>query len=572
MNSIKLYDIHGKSTINNYRTLITDDRKYFYWDSSRFIKNELGDFVFWVNRTEREILFTSIDHKNIIPEFKEGFTYIDDIGNHLKAEAKDQNTFEKFYRFKIIQLANIPEDWDYVNLVPFNGQTMAIILFEKKLTDIEKRIEKIIDLLKLFDKGSEANSVLEEALENLFVLNKSNKTSVNKGSTNPLPKPKKTEDLTIKQIIHDIYEYIRTTGFIFREEEIANFYLSLKTKPFVILAGISGTGKTQLPRLFAQAIGMKKEQLIQIPVRPDWTDASDLLGYTSLDNKYIPKALTLAIIEAVKNENKSKPYFFILDEMNLARVEHYFSDFLSVIETRTRQGNEVITDLIIREEDLKNVTNNSEFKGLHWPENLYLIGTVNMDETTHSFSRKVLDRANTIEMNEVDLNWLKSNNSTPPEKALVDNSFIKSEFINAIDLDENAQKLIKDEMKLLFKVNDILKIADLHFAYRVRNEIAFYLIYAANDSVLDKDTALDFQLMQKILPRIHGSALRIQMVLVNLLNLLAATEYDAKSPDMDDIRKRKDDIVNQAAYKRSVRKLIFMLERFDEDRFTSYWL
>jgi 5-methylcytosine-specific restriction endonuclease McrBC GTP-binding regulatory subunit McrB len=94
--------------------------------------------------------------------------------------------------------------------------------------------------------------------------------------------------------------------------------LALRAKPFVILAGISGTGKTQLPRKFAAALGFSKEQVIQLPVRPDWTDSSDLLGYTSLDGNFIPKDLTLAIQKAMANPNK--PYFFILDEMNLASV------------------------------------------------------------------------------------------------------------------------------------------------------------------------------------------------------------------------------------------------------------
>ena len=105
--------------------------------------------------------------------------------------------------------------------------------------------------------------------------------------------------------------------------------------------------------------------------------------------------MTIAIQKATANPGK--PYFFILDEMNLARVEHYFSDFLSVIETRERVGNQIKTDPILREEILNSAKNKNDFAVAGWPQNLYLIGTVNMDETTHSFSRKVLDRANSIE-------------------------------------------------------------------------------------------------------------------------------------------------------------------------------
>ena len=214
----------------------------------------------------------------------------------------------------------------------------------------------------------------------------------------------KRNEMKPKEIIEHAHRYMLSKGFQYQVEEIANFYLALKAKPFVILAGISGTGKSQLPKQFAKAIGMEKEQVMLVPVRPDWTDGSDLLGYTGLDNKFKPKDLTIAIIEA--QTNPEKPFFFILDEMNLARVEHYFSDFLSVIETREWEDEEkanIITDPMLRKEVLQTADNSKDFKELTWPKNLYLIGTVNMDETTHAFSRKVLDRANSIEMNEVNL-------------------------------------------------------------------------------------------------------------------------------------------------------------------------
>ncbi len=93
----------------------------------------------------------------------------------------------------------------------------------------------------------------------------------------------------------------------------------------------------------------QKNQVTQIPVKPDWTDSSELIGYITLNNLFVPKELTLAIQKANKPENQNKPFFFILDEMNLARVEHYFSDFLSVIETRKRNGKEINTDPILSE-------------------------------------------------------------------------------------------------------------------------------------------------------------------------------------------------------------------------------
>lgn len=385
------------------------------------------------------------------------------------------------------------------------------------------------------------------------------------------PEPTNVQsNMNPKAIVDHAHQYMASKGFQYQQEEVANFYLALKTKPFVILAGISGTGKSQLPKQFAAAIGMEEEQVNLIPVRPDWTDGSELLGYTGLDDKFKPQSLTLAIKRATKNPDK--PFFFILDEMNLARVEHYFSDFLSVIETRkwSEDGTRgITTQELLRTEVLQTAENAEEFRHLRWPDNLYLVGTVNMDETTHAFSRKVLDRANSIEMNEVDLEWMQSTNETTLPLKNVNNSFFKTEFLGAVDLTEDDKQSIEREMSILKTVNAILQKADLHFAYRVRDEVAFYLLLNKKYELMPDDTALDFQLVQKVLPRIHGSSERIQTVLVEMLNLLE--EVNISPANFQSALADKID-VNKLKYRRSSRKIMFMLKRFDDDRFTSFWL
>ncbi|MBU3191305.1 AAA family ATPase [Clostridium bowmanii] len=133
----------------------------------------------------------------------------------------------------------------------------------------------------------------------------------------------------INEEVTYIHNYITSKGFYYTKELITNFYLSLKTKPFVILSGISGTGKSKIVELFAQAVGANKdnERFKLVPVRPDWSDATDLLGYRNIESKFIPGVILEAAYEAMKNLDK--PYFLRLDEMNLARVEYYFSDILS---------------------------------------------------------------------------------------------------------------------------------------------------------------------------------------------------------------------------------------------------
>ena len=385
------------------------------------------------------------------------------------------------------------------------------------------------------------------------------------------PKKGDMKDLNTNDVINHVKSYLSSRGFTYSKKELSNFYLSLKTKPFVILAGISGTGKTQLPRMFAEAVGMSGKQVIQVPVRPDWTDGSDLLGYTGLNDQFQAKGLTLAVKKA--NENKNKPYFFILDEMNLARVEHYFSEFLSVVETRRRDsdGETILTDPILREELIHNAKNRDQFEDLRWPENLYLIGTVNMDETTFSFSRKVLDRANTIEMNQIDLSFKDHSGDEAESLGNVENSFFKTEYIRSVELSDSDRDALMNDITLLSEINEILKISDLHFAYRVRDEIAYYLTMNRTFNLLEDSEAMDFQIMQKVLPRIHGSSIRVQRILVRMLSKLNGIHLGVDSPDLSSLDTIEKEI-KESKYPRSGRKLLFMLQRFEEDRFTSFWV
>ena len=130
-----------------------------------------------------------------------------------------------------------------------------------------------------------------------------------------------------QSIIDHVSSYIQSKGFFYEKKDLINFFLSLKTKPFVILSGISGTGKTKIVQWFAESLGATEEngQFTLIPVRPDWSDSSDLLGYVNLQGEFQERPLIKVLENADANPNR--PYFVVLDEMNLARVEYYFSDF-----------------------------------------------------------------------------------------------------------------------------------------------------------------------------------------------------------------------------------------------------
>ena len=370
--------------------------------------------------------------------------------------------------------------------------------------------------------------------------------------------------MSIRNIIEYIQKYIAAKGFSYDDSLIKNFYLCLKSKPFVILAGTSGTGKTKLVKLFAEAIGAKYKL---VPVRPDWSDSSDLFGHLDLNGRFIEGALTRFIKEA--SEHTDKPYILCLDEMNLARVEYYFSDFLSIIETRRFDNGIIISDPLVN----KNIYGTSEaydkFGELRFPENLYIIGTVNMDETTFPFSRKVLDRANTIEFSYVNL--IPSEISDEMISALtnIGNDFLKSEYLQLSHCDDKDYVIkICTELQ---KINEILKIAEAHVGYRIRDEICFYMLNNKNNNLLPENEAFDYEILQKILPRIQGSNSTIKDMLIELFKYCAG-DYTGLSGS-DTYEQMLNYINNnQCLYKKSASKIAFMVRRFEEDGFTSYWL
>ncbi len=305
-----------------------------------------------------------------------------------------------------------------------------------------------------------------------------------------------------KLLINQIYHIILTEGFTFSTQQITNYYISLKTKPFVILTGISGTGKTKITELFAQAVCKDfKKQYLLLPVRPDWNDDRNLIGYNNpLTQSYQTTRFLDFIMKAA--QDTENPYFICLDEMNLARVEYYFSTFLSAMESG------------YKEISLPGFNKDMEYK-TSIPPNLFFTGTVNMDETTYRFSPKVLDRANTIEFHEIDL--LKSRekqDASPLYPNLIE--LFKKHFLNDETRTKGAASKTYQEWEnknwdelagFLDRINrDALEKHNLHFGYRIRDEILRYMYFAEtlDSREFSNNNALDLQIKQKILPRIKG--------------------------------------------------------------------
>ena len=328
-------------------------------------------------------------------------------------------------------------------------------------------------------------------------------------------------------------------------ESMKNFITALKTKPFLLLAGISGTGKSQKVKELAYMTCPNEDGLRDdattpgnyciIEVKPNWHDSTELLGYYSnLSGKYDITPFIHFAYKATKHPNV--PFFVCLDEMNLAPVEQYFAEYLSVLETRTKQADSTIVtaELLKKEifgqceltrgtEELYNTPEEKEIitylknNGLRLPENLFVIGTVNMDDTTHQFSRKVIDRAFTIEMNGEDLSSMFSEENvkalcyTETPLAL---SALKPEFVKANEVLTDSRfaqyvEGIKEQVPgILNDINTVLKNTPFRISYRVQNEFILYMSSLILEGITDinaavKNTALVI-LLEKILPRVQG--------------------------------------------------------------------
>ena len=399
-----------------------------------------------------------------------------------------------------------------------------------------------------------------------------------------------------------------------------SYISAIKTKPFVILGGFSGTGKSQKIKELAFATCPNNSHLrtsettpgnyLLLSVKPNWHDATEITGFrSSVNRNYYVTDFMRFLIKAMHFPNV--PFFVCLDEMNLAPVEEYFADFLSVIESRKKTSSgQIVTDAIIpasvfNEEYNDNfcifdclgfermdrgmtddglhetllgkfiridLINKIKRDGLTIPSNVIIIGTVNMDDTTNSFSRKVIDRAMTFETvvgkfgdeyfnSDVALNYVKN-----PLKGEL---FLSDEVRATQMIDEGRFILTKEEQtKILNFINDINEDLDgspFKISYRILNETI--LLYRSKKRIAeimkdedgladgvefktDLNTIFDDILMQKVLPRIEG-------------------DYEKCSKCLNKLSSRADN--NE--WKKSYDKIEFMIKRFGSDRsgFTSFW-
>ena len=379
----------------------------------------------------------------------------------------------------------------------------------------------------------------------------------------------------IPQITFDINSFqIKTgeAGLIFSPQLIQRFIASLCTKPFVICSGLSGSGKTKLAQAFAQWITSDESQYVIVPVGADWTNREPLLGYPNALNKleYVsPENGVLDIMirakeNIEKTEEPTKPYFLILDEMNLSHVERYFADFLSTMES----GDKI---------PLHKIENDSLMvpPSIKLPKNLFIVGTVNIDETTYMFSPKVLDRANTIEfrLTEKDLeNFIASDLKLDMDLLKAQGANMSEGFMKmALQETDKNLKPSEADLKLFFSE---LKKSGAEFGYRTAREIG-RLMYMLKELGESGDNLLDIAIMQKLLPKLHGSRNKLTKVLPILGGFCLTDNSKIKEDYLDKFVSNSLTEVELKAdinikYKISFEKICRMYKNAVENGFASY--
>lgn len=432
--------------------------------------------------------------------------------NSISSQLYNQTAVRYDIDLNKIRKFKLNDEWDKYQYTSENQDILFIPkerLYPENLNSLEGI--DISETINLFneEKGLVTVSNSEEAeviVEKDSIVN--NKEIWGTGTSEPLSK---------ELIFLSRFKTItKKEKLLYSDQDLTNFHTAMKSGNLVILAGLSGSGKSKLVSCYAKALN-SKQILKMIPVQPFWQDDSDLLGFVDINNFiYHPgdSGLVDTLIEA--NSNTDKMYVINFDEMNLARVEHYFAQFLSVMEM----------DPIDRKINLYSEKESSRlFNSDKYPPfitistNVIFTGTVNLDESTFTFSDKVLDRANVIKLDILPFtNYFSERNSEieTSEESIPPNGFSLSEREYRSFRNNDSQfSLLKDETELLWKIHEAMYAinSNMGVGWRILRQIDMYLKNLPNNGELSREDALDIQLVQRILTKVRGSKNQLEAII-----------------------------------------------------------
>ncbi|PAP76165.1 McrB family protein [Rubrivirga marina] len=368
---------------------------------------------------------------------------------------------------------------------------------------------------------------------------------------------------------------LASRGYRYAPWAVAAYVTALRTKPFVLLAGVTGVGKSRLPVLVAEATGGTSTVL---PVRPDWTDPAETMGFVDLGGRFRPGAVLRAAHGAA--EDPDRFHTLVFDEMNLGRPEHYLAEVLSRIEQRAPapggyESPPLLTETLQAGDAL--------WQAVRLPPTLGLVGTVNVDESAHAFSRKVLDRAFVIELVARDLgDWqsasVEESTDRWPAEAWTPRAVRLGE-LTGLTGDEHAS--VARTVGAVTEAGHVLAPSGLGVGYRTRDEAALFVLHAAEAPGAFRDEAeapvdpLDLALLTKLVPRLDGARSAARSAAYGLLGwTLDGSTADARDAEriVDDwITDGRPEALPDARFPRTAARLARIVEGALDDGVASFW-
>jgi hypothetical protein len=422
--------------------------------------------------------------------------------------------------------ARIPEDHRYLRNQELFGEA------NRALVRLIAAIEPTLSRDELVGAGLGDLAVLKAQGGTNFQVKADEAASIEKliESRIAVAEPAPSSSPSLREVVDSFADATRGAGLDYGEQHkqlAVRLLASLLTRPFVILTGLSGSGKSQLALKLGQWFG--KERYAVVAVRPDWTGPEAMLGYEDLLQPpprpwIVGEVLKLSLRAA---SDPGRPYLLLLDEMNLAHVERYFADFLSGMES-----DEPVIPNLLEQEGSWRIADATKAK-LRVPRNLFVVGTVNVDETTYMFSPKVLDRANTIEFR-VKSQDLPHAGGKPGDVEPADLSLLETLVNAGTDASwhlENRPAGARQYEAAVTKLHETLIQVGWEFGFRTYYDMLRFAAFATAMGIASWQQILDLQILQKILPRLNGSKRRLEPALSRLGRFCQDLAVDDKVKD-----------------------------------------
>jgi hypothetical protein len=445
-------------------------------------------------------------HSMDIPEFIVCEKYLYRIKDPEALEKRQgRNTLYRCVKPEDIKRIPLPDEW-YHKMAKAMYKDLSFITVQTK-----------IELIDVFDEHGESiiesYKQQEKKEEKIFYENVSQMKAV----------PPEKETISESQFIERLRYLADKHGLIYEFNDLINFHTSLKTSRFTILGGMSGTGKSELARLYARALGLKEgDNLLFIPVSPSFTEPSDVLGFLNPQTGIFMESETGLVSFLKKAEReKDKMHMVIFDEMNLGQVEHYFSPFISLLEAPKEER-------VLRLFSPKSLTHQPELREIKIGTNLLFVGTCNFDETTKDLSNRMLDRSNVIllekknflqarrEEEEASKNLQEYQEKIQIDLGDLDQEITTENFLSWIQEERGLRALTDDELIILDQLHEEISNFDSQtgVSFRVAKSIGHYLDNIPKDEhgnhLLSREIAFDYQIKQRILTKIRGHREQIE--------------------------------------------------------------